>query len=55
MAQPTGLVQLLPPGGGRQTRIENHQTPDEVGRIRVVKTESKGKANKRMRIRLVEP
>ena len=27
----------------------------EVGRVRVVKTESKGKANKRMRIRLVEP
>ncbi len=27
----------------------------EVGRIRVVKTESKGKANKRMRIELVEP
>jgi misacylated tRNA(Ala) deacylase len=27
----------------------------EVGRVRVVKTESKGKANKRMRIELVEP
>ena len=27
----------------------------EVGRIEVVKTESKGKANKRMRIRVVEP
>ena len=27
----------------------------EVGRIEVVKTESKGKSNKRMRIRLVEP
>jgi misacylated tRNA(Ala) deacylase len=27
----------------------------EVGRVRVVKTESKGKANKRMRIRLDEP
>ena len=27
----------------------------EVGRVRVVKTESKGKANKRMRIELVDP
>jgi misacylated tRNA(Ala) deacylase len=27
----------------------------EVGRVRVVKTESKGKANKRIRIQLVEP
>jgi misacylated tRNA(Ala) deacylase len=27
----------------------------EVGRVRVVKTESKGKANKRIRIRLDEP
>jgi misacylated tRNA(Ala) deacylase len=27
----------------------------EVGRVKVVKTESKGKANKRIRIRLEEP
>jgi len=27
----------------------------EVGRVRVVKTESKGKANKRMRIRVEAP
>jgi misacylated tRNA(Ala) deacylase len=31
------------------------RTTSEVGRVRVVKTESKGKANKRMRIELAEP
>ena len=30
------------------------RSTDEVGRIRVVKTESKGKANKRIRIELLE-
>jgi misacylated tRNA(Ala) deacylase len=31
------------------------RTTREVGRVRVVKTESKGKSNKRMRIELVDP
>jgi misacylated tRNA(Ala) deacylase len=31
------------------------RSTSEVGRVRVVKTESKGKANKRMRIELVDP
>ena len=30
------------------------RTTDEVGRIRVVKTESKGKGNKRIRIEVVD-
>ena len=31
------------------------RSTDEVGRVRVVKTESKGKGNKRVRLEVVDP
>jgi hypothetical protein len=42
------------PGGARQDGGTRVGRTDEVGRIRVVKTESKGKGNKRIRIEVVD-